>query len=298
MNKKQRRKTKEEVIKELMDDPELRKIVRREIDLEIMQTERLLNEQTPHEFSEEFNKHMEQLFTDTKNTEGKEVLLEDLEEKWKEMIEERTDSKALSKQLEDYRHNKTASNTISSIENIPIHPKAAYDKKRQTAKQLTIGIACCFSCFLIVIFTFYGMGTIARPETLVKFFPKQDKMITNIDEITTFDGTPYEPTWLPRGFEKVSESMNDTDYVINYEKDTGHYLSYSFSSIYPETSTLVNDTEKYQIKLVSGITYYYIEQDNTIKISWFNNNIKYTLFGNTDLDTLMKITQNVKIKEN
>lgn len=309
------RKTKEELIKELKEDKELRNIINREIDLEAMQVERFMKEQKPHEFSEQFNKNMDRLFDEDSNTAE---VLEEFEQAWEEILEKNPDLRELSKGIEDFTNNETKEKneaeetyhefskefeekmkrSIKEIKDMPIHPKVLQYKKKQRIRRCCIGIASGILLFIISFSIFQSTNATAISNFFKRIFYDDINSTIVLDgaDSAVFDGILYEPKWLPRGYEKSAEFIEPYYYFIEYKKNTGHTLRYVQSSI-NKTFNQVNGLSEFKEGTIDNINYYYAIKDNYTCILSMDEEYSYYLSGATDLQTLLKIYKNIQQEE-
>lgn len=279
-----------------------------------MQTERFLKENEPHEFSENFNKNMERLFDE--NTD-QEALLKELEENWEQLLEEHPDLRTLSKEIDEFtnaypREDKEEhyhefskdfddrmQKILEEVKHTPIHPNVAYYKKKQRIRRMSICLASGILLFILATSILSFTNATAIPTFLMHFIKQADsdqlQVILDIDKSIPLHTNLYEPTWIPRGYKKVDEVLDKTSYTIDYQTDTGNYITYT--QFEDNNYQLYTNTSNSESTTIDDITYYYKIKDTQTLIKWLNNNSEYVLTGSTDLQTLLRMAENLQRKD-
>lgn len=186
---------------------------------------------------------------------------------------------------------------LEEVNHTPLHPNVACYKKKQRIRQISLYLASCILLFIVATAIFHFTNATAVSKFFIRFVQQlgseQVQVVLDIDESIPLHTNLYEPDWIPRGYKKVDEELNDTSYHINYKSDTGNYITYKQF-----------DIKNYQINenyskstTIDKITYYYKLEDRQTLIKWSNHDTLYSLIGSTDLQTLLKVAQTLQRKD-
>jgi hypothetical protein len=158
-------------------------------------------------------------------------------------------------------------------------------------KRLSIALAACFMLFSISMLCVPDIRATVK-NTFVGWYDGFT-IFESDDSLDLVDVSNYKPNYIPEGFQKTEEYIDENMNTQIYRSDQGEFIYFSCNPI-SSTQVLI-DNENLSYKLVDKIyhTFTANTEDKESSVVWQKDNVTFSVGGTLPTDELLKIAKSV-----